>query len=381
MAPLLMFPRDMRGLILVVVCAGCAGKAPPNQQNQPDAGTAIDADVDAMGSGAMTEKVSGKVLDYFTGMPAAAAAITSDGLDPAVAATSAADGTYSIDVAVGSKLFAVGTKANYRTSRSENITVADQPLTQDVYVVGNGDILRQYSSVGAANGASGTFVAVDIQKDNGDPFPALAATAITVTDGNGTAVTTTPYFFGAAGDLDTTVTTSTSYDFHGTQRTRAGLVGLAPGRYTITLTFNDGAARTYNTPIVIDAAGVTLALLGGTNANLNAISPITDPSFATDIYPRLQTAAKGGLGCANCHTAGGLGAVLKYDDPDPAVVLTNIKAATGVINTTTPAMSTFLTNPLYETTPPQNHPNATFLDVNDTNYKLFLLWITNGTKA
>jgi MFS superfamily sulfate permease-like transporter len=39
----------------------------------------------------------------------------------------------------------------------------------------------------------------------------------------------------------------------------------------------------------------------------------------------------------------------------------------------------FLTKPLYEP-PPYNHPNATFIDVNDANYKLFLLWITNGAK-
>jgi hypothetical protein len=71
--------------------------------------------------------------------------------------------------------------------------------------------------------------------------------------------------------------------------------------------------------------------------------------------------------------------VLPYDGT-PDVTLAAIKAAAGVINLATPAASTFLTNPLYEVTPPQNHPNATFLDVNDTNYKLFLLWITNGTK-
>ncbi|HEY6038349.1 MAG TPA: hypothetical protein VIV58_28900, partial [Kofleriaceae bacterium] len=88
---------------------------------------------------------------------------------------------------------------------------------------------------------------------------------------------------------------------------------------------------------------------------------------------------KGGLGCANCHTANGPAAVLPYDGT-PDVTLAAIKAASGVINLATPATSTFLTYPLYEVTPPQNHPNATFLDVNDPNYKLFLLWITNGTK-
>jgi hypothetical protein len=40
-----------------------------------------------------------------------------------------------------------------------------------------------------------------------------------------------------------------------------------------------------------------------------------------------------------------------------------------------------LKRPLYEAPPaPQDHPNATFLDVNAPDYKLFLLWITNGAK-
>ncbi|HEY0252224.1 MAG TPA: hypothetical protein VGC41_11900, partial [Kofleriaceae bacterium] len=372
-------PALMHRLVWVMVLVGCEGKAPPNGSNPTDSGTEVDAPMVDAGSGATTAKVSGKVLDYFTGLAAPAAAVTTDGLDPAVAATSGADGAYAIDVAVGSKLFATASKANYRLTRSENITVADQPVTLDVYAVGAADVTRQFSSAGVT-AASGTIVIVDLQKDNGDPFPALPATAITVTDSANAAVTTTPYFIGAMGDIDLAVTTSTAYDFHGTARTRAALLNLAPGRYTVTVAFNDGAARTYNTPVTVDAGGATLALAGGANALLNAISPITDPSFATDIYPRLQTAAKGGLGCANCHTAGGPAAVLKYDDTDPAVVLTNIKAAANVINAATPAASLFLTNPLYETTPPQNHPNATFLDVNDTSYKLFLLWITNGTK-
>ena len=40
-----------------------------------------------------------------------------------------------------------------------------------------------------------------------------------------------------------------------------------------------------------------------------------------------------------------------------------------------------LKRPLYEQPPAaQDHPNATFIDTNDADYKLFLLWITNGAK-
>ena len=72
--------------------------------------------------------------------------------------------------------------------------------------------------------------------------------------------------------------------------------------------------------------------------------------------------------------------MLPYDDV-PATVLANMQAITGVINLAAPADSLLLTKPLYEPPgTPQNHPNATFLDVNDPDYKLFLLWITNGAK-
>jgi hypothetical protein len=359
--------------------AGCPGSAPPNQNNPADA-TTIDVDGSTgSGSAAQSARVSGKVMDYFTGDPLAAAAVTTDGLTPAIAVVSAADGSYSMEVAVGSKLFADTSHANFRTSRSSIISVADVDVTENLYALASADVTRQFSSVGVA-AASGTIVAIDLQKDNGDPFPGLALAAITLVDPNNAAVAGVagPFFFGAAGDLDLAVVTSTAY---GTvPKTRAAFLNVPPGSYTVITTFNDGAARTYKTPIIVDAGGATITLSGGANANLTAVSTVLDPSFATDIYPKLQKASVGGLGCGNCHTANGLAAVLPYDNVDPAVTLAAIKAAAGVIDATTPAASLFLTNPLYEVTPPQNHPNATFLDVNDPNYKLFLLWITNGTK-
>ncbi|HEX7700416.1 MAG TPA: hypothetical protein VF403_06840 [Kofleriaceae bacterium] len=361
-----------------VMLVGCAGKAPPNQVN-PDSSIGIDGSMIDAGSAASTAKVSGKVMDYFTGDPLAAAAVTTDGLTPALAVVSGADGSYSMDVAVGSKLFADTSHANFRTSRSSIITVADVDLTENLYALASADVTRQFSSVGVT-AASGTIVAIDVQKDNGDPFPGLALTAITLVDPNNLAVTGVagPFFFGAAGDLDLAVITSTAYG--AVPKTRAAFLNVPPGSYTVITTFNDGAARTYKTPIIVDAGGATITLSGGANANLTAVSTVLDPSFATDIYPRLQKASIGGLGCGNCHTANGLAAVLPYDNADPAVTLAAIKAAAGVINATTPAASLFLTKPLYETTPPQNHANATFLDVNDPSYKLFLVWITNGTK-
>jgi hypothetical protein len=370
------------GLVTFAVGAvGCVGKAPPNGNN-PDASSGGGDDAPGGGSGsAVTQQiVSGKVMDYFTGDALAATAVTTDGLTPAAAATSGADGSYTLTIPVGSKLFATTSRGNYRTTRSAVITVTDQPVTQNLYAAASADVARQFSSVGVAQ-TTGTIIAAEIQKNNGDPYAGLPLTAFTLVDAANAAVPgiSGPFFFGAVGDLDTAVTTSTAY---GTPpRVRVAFLNVPAGTFTLKTAFTDGMGnpKVNSTTIIVDAGGATLALNGGLSGGSAATSPVTDPLFATDIYPRLQKASNGGLGCANCHTANGPAAVLPYDGT-PDVTLAAIKAAAGVINLTTPSASLFLTNPLYEVTPPQNHPNATFLDVNDTNYKLFLLWITNGTK-
>ncbi|CAN5620941.1 hypothetical protein BH11MYX1_BH11MYX1_38740 [soil metagenome] len=360
------------GLILV----GCAGKAPPDQPT-------LDAAADAPGDGGMdvtTAKVSGTVHDYFTGDPLATTAITTVGLQPELATTTNADGTYAFEVAVGSKLFATASHSNFFNTRNATIAVAQLPVSQELYALASGDIGRQFSTAGVAM-VSGTILVAELQDDLGAPLAGILPAAITLVDGNGTAVAgvSAPFFMNAA-DVDPSLAMSTAFGSN-PARARVALLNAPPGSYTLKVNYTDAnlAAATHTTSVTISAGGATLAVSGGLAAN-SSIAAITDPSFATDIYPRLQKASKGGLGCASCHNPGGTGAVLPYDNSDPAVVLAAIKAAANVINPTTPAMSTFLAKPLFETTPPQNHPNATFLDVNDPTYKLFLLWITLGTK-
>lgn len=364
------------GLFTLVACVG---SAPPNQNNPDGGNPPADGDGSGSGSAVTSQKVSGKVFDYFSGDPIDTAAITTDGLTPAAAGTSAADGAYSLDIAVGSKLYATVSHGNYRTTRSAAIAVADQPVAMNLYAYANADVQRQYASVGVT-AVSNTIIAADMQDALGAPLAGVPLAGVTLVDAADVAVPgiNGPFFYGALGDLDSAVVTSTAY---GTvPRARVAFLNVPIGTFTLKMTYMDGGVpKTVTSAVIVDAGGATLALVGGVNAG-TAATMIADPSFATDIYPRLQKASKGGLGCGNCHTANGPAAVLKYDDADPAVTLAAIKAAAGVINTTTPATSLFLVNPLYETTPPQNHPNATFLDVNDPNYKLFLLWITNGTK-
>ncbi|HVK76294.1 MAG TPA: hypothetical protein VM734_23365 [Kofleriaceae bacterium] len=98
-------------------------------------------------------------------------------------------------------------------------------------------------------------------------------------------------------------------------------------------------------------------------------------TFTLDVYPRLQKAANGGLGCANCHTAGGLAAILQYDLP-AAEAHAAILARPGVVTVATPATSLLLTKPLYED--PPNHPNATFVNPLDPDYLVIMEWIQQG---
>jgi len=301
---------------------------------------------------------------------------------PPVATTNAADGSYSIDVAVGSKLYAITTRTGARATRSMPITVADMPVTQDLYVALDADINRQFSSVGVTQ-TTGTIIAADLQKTDGTPFEGLAPTAITLVDGANAAVPgiAGPYFFGDLGDIKLIADLAVSTAYGTPARARVAFLNVPAGTWYLKVAYTNamGQPATDTTAVMVDAGGATLALSGGMSAM--AAAPPTDPTFATDIYPRLQKAAAGGLGCANCHTAGGpAGAsTLPYDGP-AQTVLDTIKATAGVIDAVTPANSLFLTKPLYELTPPQNHPNATFLNVTDADYKLFLLWITNGAK-
>ncbi len=362
------------GFSLSVLIA-CAGKAPKSAGTTPDAADDAAADAPLTTSAALT----GKTIDYFGNVNLKATDLATDGLAPPLTVTSSAtDATYSLDIPVGSLLYVVASKTGYRPTRSRPISVADQPVSQDVYAMSTVDVTRQYTTLGKTATPGTAVVIADLRMANGMPVTGIAPTGVALLDSANQPVPgiVGPYVMGSAGDVDPAATTATAY---GTPpSTRAILLDVPPGSYTLAVTYPGTAGNiTDNTPITTTADGAVLALSGGVPA---PTSSSTDPHFAQDIWPKLQRAADGGLGCANCHTAGGPAAILPYDT-DADTTLANMRNITGLINATTPATSLFLVRPLYEQPPtPQDHPNATFLDVNDPNYKLFLLWITNGSK-
>ncbi len=371
-----MFPSPMgsgmtmRTLICLLVIAGCAGEAPATVPGV-DAG-----DVDAAPEGG--QRVSGKALDYFVAdTPLANATITTDGIEAVAMAQSGIDGAYEVaNIPAGSKLFLAVARANYRTTRNIAVSIEDAPVTRDVYVMSVADVNRQYATDGKPVNVGKAFLAADLKDAAGIPLAGIPLANVKLTDLNDQPVPALigPYFFGAQGDINPALTTAEA----NAGRSRVAFLDVPPGTFKLSVTYPDGQGgnATSVTQVIATAGGAVIANGGGVIPGAAA----ADPTFATNIYPRLQKAANDGLGCANCHTANGSGGILVMN-AGAATTLANIMARPGAINTAAPAESLLLTKPLYEPAPAvQNHPNATFLDANDPDYKLFLRWITNGAK-
>jgi hypothetical protein len=338
----------------------------------PDAG--VDGDVTPIGL-----MLSGKAMDYFGAVALGDVALETDGLEPKATTTSATDGAYMVEVAVGSKFYVIASKTGYRATRNMPVTVADMPLSQDVYLMSTQDIQNQYVSINSPTPVAGTaFVTAELRRNNNTALE-VPLTNVRLLDENLAVVTNVkgPYAYNSAGNVDMNATMVVASQ----GRARVAYFDVPPGTYTLDVAYQNAQNQTVSnsTSLTTVADGATLVLSGGMQGGGGG-NGVTDPLFAMHIYPKLQRAALGGLGCANCHTLSGPAAVLKYDDP-AATVLQNMMARPGVINTTTPADSLLLKRPLYEQPPAmQDHPNATFIDTNDADYKLFLLWITNGAK-
>lgn len=375
-------------LTISLMCVGltaCAGQAPPN--NTPEADAGVDAP-----PAVESQRMTGKVVDYFT--PAdvmEAVTLTSDGVEPALTATSGAGGVYEFaQVPIGSKIYFTAARTNFRTTRNAAVSIGDMEVMQDLYVMSNVETARQYTTTGTTEVAGTAFVIAELRKNNGDPFTGLAIDGatpqITLVDAQDALVPGVSIFGFGATDLipRDPMVTDPQLTAIANGKVRVGLLNVPPGQHTLKLSYLDGQgnAQTVTTAIVTVANGATIVVAqgtgGGGGGTLNPAA-IANPTFADHVYPLLQKPSAGGLGCASCHTANGTaGGVLQFDVP-VADALAAIKARTNVLVLTAgqEATSLLLTKPLYEPAP-VNHPNATFLDVNDPYYQLLLRWIVQG---
>lgn len=361
----------VRCTLSFALLAACAGEAPPAR---PDDG-GVDGPPAATGA-----RVGGKAMDYFVAnTPLQGAMIATDGVVPPLMATSAADGAFAFEnVPAGSQLFLSVSRTNYRATRNAPLEIGETAVTSDIYLLSTEDVRRQYATDGKTPTAGKAFVVAEIARPNGTPLTGIPLTDVKLVDNANAAVPGVigPYLFGAIGDLTPAATATEAFG----GKVRVAFLDVPAGNFSLKVTFLDGngQSKTDTTTITATADGATIVRSGGKGGGGGGGGNITNPRFAQDIFPRLQTAANGGRTCANCHTTGGPAAVLVMTAL-PADVLATLKAKAGLIDLTTPANSLLLTKPLYEPPPtPQNHPNATFVDVNDPDYKLILLWITQG---
>jgi hypothetical protein len=269
--------------------------------------------------------------------------------------------------------------AGYRLTRNLPVSVLDQPVVQDIYVVSTADVERIYATDGKNPTLGRALVIADLQKEDGTPLAGIPLTDVKLLDPLGAPVLGVigPYTINAVGDI---VPATLVTELHN-GKVRVAFLDVPAGISVVTATYTVAAnILTVRGQIAALADGVTFGFAGTPMGGMPPPMPILDPLFEMHIYPRLQKAAAGGLACGNCHTLGGSGAILIMDAP-ATEVLASLKAKLGLIDITTPANSLLLTKPLYELPPTlQNHPNATFADINDRDYALFMLWIQNGAK-
>jgi hypothetical protein len=371
----------MRRLIYVFAlsfgAAACVGNAPPSGGDDVDAGGDVDGTADPV-----LLSVQGKTVDYFTAAPLDTVTLATEGMTPAASGSSDATGNYELRVPPGSVFYASATRANYRPTRSAPIRVTDQSLlATDLTLVSVNDSRRQYTSLGLTPTAGRAVLFGLLLRNNGTPLEGIPLADITLVDAQQAPAGVGPYFFGANGDLVSNATLAVSTAFGG--KARVGFLDVPPGTYTLKVKYTAGGGggggtteiRTYEIPVEAVADGATLAQSGGGDDDMTP--PAGARTFTTDVYPRLQKAANGGLGCANCHTNGGVaGAVLQFDLP-VTEAFAAIGMRPGVVNpAATAAQSLLLTKPLYED--PPNHPNATFLTTLDPDYIVILEWIQQG---
>lgn len=330
----------------------------------------------------MGQTVTGNVVDFRTGTPLGASTVKTDGaVNPAnnqpLTATTDGNGNYELDhVPSSGSYFPIVTRANYRATRNPAVTVAQETVSgSNLLAVSNPAHKALYNQVGMAEPSGKSVIVLDMLTNNGSEALDIDLADIHIVDNIGQAVGGVTFLMDSNG-TNPNITSSVD-DTHG--HARVAFINLTPGKYTIT---HPAGAQAVAVTINTFADGVVLAS-SADGSPATALS-IQNPKFKTDIYPRLQSATIGGLGCGDCHNNNNTQVPIVYTDDVTTTYNNIIAAGTAIIAdpTVDPTLATsrLLTMPLYEapTVPKDGHPNVTFLDTNDPDYLIILKWLQNG---
>lgn len=352
-------------------CVGTVGGT--QQQGQPDARPGGTPDA----PGAAAINVTGMTMDYFGAVALPSSSYTTDGMTPALSGQSGPDGSFTLANIPPASSFYVSVTGgtNYLATRNDAIRVTDTSVQQNLYAVSKIDCQRQYVSLGITPPTGQALLIGDLRKNNGTPYEGIKATDITLVDANGAPVPGVqgPYFFGPNGDVVSLATIAVSTTYNGSAR--VAYLSVPPGNWMLKVAYTDGQGnpQTFIVPSMTTADGVTLVSTGHDGGTGQTAGNLT---FTKDVYPLLQRAALGGQGCANCHNGTELAGGLAYDGP-AGDVYAKIMGTAGVVDKLAPAKSMLLTMPLYEN-PPDLHPNATWLTMQDPAYMTVMQWISQG---
>jgi hypothetical protein len=244
--------KGMLGLaIAIAFVVGCAGAPPVNQGGGDD-------DDDGGGTTPIGQRVSGKTLDYFGGGVVASSAITTDGIDPVIDATSAADGTWSINgVPLGAEIYLSTAHAGYRTTRNGAFAIAAD-LDQDIFAVGEADIVDQYTAASATPVDGTAVLIVELRDDRGMALEGIPLANIKLLDSTGTTIANTQALFFNATEVDPALTAATAFD----GRSRVAIMDVPAGTYTLKVNFTtpNNMPITNTTRIKAAANGAIVAI-------------------------------------------------------------------------------------------------------------------------
>ncbi len=367
---------------LAVLSAGCG-----NSETLPEAtdGGGADAgppDANLPPTPLVFHKAGGTVIDYFAGVedPVLGATVSTEGVNPKVETTVDAEGVFSMDVLANSLFYLSNSAPGFVLSRSAPIQMLESDLERLQFAASEVGVARQYTAAGVTKVAGNGIIMVELARSDGMPAENIPAANIVLTSiaQPGVAIGNAFLVDGATSDLSPNATTPTS-EVDADSRYRAGFLNVAPGEYNISVTHLDDSVQTIFAIVPPDGASFILSSINGDGRGDPRIvlDPTVKIGFKEDIYPILQTVARGGDGCTACHdhthplsyigTPEVTYELLKLDALDPV--------GEPLLNMGSPEQSPFLQNPVYEDVP--NHPNV-FWTVNSNHYKGIIAWIEQG---
>jgi len=309
-----------------------------------------------------TVALSGTTVDYFTGTVIPEVPLETLGLAPERLAISDDVGGFELDVPLASYFYVrTGATATYRPTISQVVGFTE-PTSASLVAFSEADIRRQHVSAGIEVVPNTTTVIVEITAPGGTLLSAFSRSNIAILDSNEQAIGVEPLVFGSLGDVDPALMESSE----GTSA-RFAFFNVEPGVHALRVTCATCEPAFESSHTLISGTGVTFM-----RVPLDATQGPAEDSFDA-IFGLFGRGADDGLGCANCHTEGGVAPRL---DGDPASVRAALIASPNWINTDEPDRSLLLSKPLYET--PANHPNATFLSKDEPAYQSIRAWIAGG---